>query len=411
MDDLMLDFEKRLEETNDEYFHRLAENKLIYDITWTTIAELMNQETGNAFGESKYRKDWAMYKVGREDGIKIATSKNEELVDDYNSILLDIKKEKIKVQTERGELQKIIREAARVELYLEKIDEAIKEIAPLGIPEPILEDCSEFGEEALLVIGDAHYGSEFKIKGLMGETINEYSPEVFEERMWDLLQTVSSIIKKDNICKLHVVDVGDALDGLIHLSQITALRYGQTDAIIKYSEFMANWLNQLSRYCPVVFNNIKGNHSETRPFGTKRGEFPQENGERLVGHIIKIRTANNPRIVANETADTEAILINVGGFKNVIACHGQYEGQLEKIVSSYRDFYNINVDCVVMGHYHRNATKTVGSSDNGNIEIIQCPSIVGINKYAEGKKLSAKAGAKMIAFKYWGNQTYDIVLN
>ena len=37
----------------------------------------------------------------------------------------------------------------------------------------------------MLVFGDEHYGAEFELKGLFGEIINSYSPEIFEKRMID----------------------------------------------------------------------------------------------------------------------------------------------------------------------------------------------------------------------------------
>jgi hypothetical protein len=55
--------------------------------------------------------------------------------------------------------------------------------------------------------------------------------------------------------------------------------------------------------------------------------------------------------------------------------------------------------------------KTISSNNNGNVEVIQCPSIVGINRFAEYKKLSSKAGAKWISFPSYGRQTVDIILN
>jgi len=245
---------------------------------------------------------------------------------------------------------------------------------------------------------------------LLGEIINDYSPEIFEERMWYLLSILKHEIEQKRITKLFVTDLGDALDGCIHLSQLNALRYGQTDSIMKYAEFMANWLNELSALCYVSYKNVKGNHSETRPFHTGRGDFPNENGERLIAHIIKIRLANNERVEVDETTDLSATMFKCAG-NNVIMCHGQYEGKIDTIISQYRDFYNVSVDLCLMGHLHRNNTKTVSSNEKGNVEVIQCPSLVGINTYAEGKKLSSKAGAKLITFASYGQNTCDIILN
>ena len=50
-------------------------------------------------------------------------------------------------------------------------------------------DCNPgSSREGCLVFADTHYGVDLKITGLFGETINEYSPEIFEARMWNLFQ-------------------------------------------------------------------------------------------------------------------------------------------------------------------------------------------------------------------------------
>ena len=51
--------------------------------------------------------------------------------------------------------------------------------------------------EGVLLFGDEHYGTEFEICGLNNEVINSYSPEIFENRMWSLLDQTISIVRKE----------------------------------------------------------------------------------------------------------------------------------------------------------------------------------------------------------------------
>lgn len=60
-----LDYKKRSDETFDDYFVRLFENKTEYGLTCEEIALLLNTESGTAYGESKWRKDFAMFQKGR----------------------------------------------------------------------------------------------------------------------------------------------------------------------------------------------------------------------------------------------------------------------------------------------------------------------------------------------------------
>ena len=42
----------------------------------------------------------------------------------------------------------------------------------------------------MLCVADCHYGAEWIVRGLRGEILNRYNPEVFGERMDDLLAQV-----------------------------------------------------------------------------------------------------------------------------------------------------------------------------------------------------------------------------
>lgn len=58
-----------------------------------------------------------------------------------------------------------------------------------------------------------HYGVEFEIKGLSGEIINSYNPEIFEDRRYKLLSYTIGLIDEHNLSELHIFSLGDFIDG------------------------------------------------------------------------------------------------------------------------------------------------------------------------------------------------------
>ena len=90
---------------------------------------------------------------------------------------LAIKKERYKLQTEKIENNKWLRENARDELIAEKIINAIYSIHEMEIPDVMPVKCGN--RELILLFGDEHFGVEFEIRGLFDEIINAYSPEIF----------------------------------------------------------------------------------------------------------------------------------------------------------------------------------------------------------------------------------------
>ena len=61
----MAEFNRLPDETYQDYFVRLFENKVLYKLDCNKIAELLNAENGQSYGESCYRKEWQSFNRGR----------------------------------------------------------------------------------------------------------------------------------------------------------------------------------------------------------------------------------------------------------------------------------------------------------------------------------------------------------
>lgn len=61
----MAEFNRLPDETYQDYFVRLFENKALYKLDCNKIAELLNHENGHDYGESAYRKEWQSFNRGR----------------------------------------------------------------------------------------------------------------------------------------------------------------------------------------------------------------------------------------------------------------------------------------------------------------------------------------------------------
>ena len=176
---------------------------LLGDLTWPEIA----QEFNNAYREdetcffdaSAYRKKYRNYLDAYEQLFSKAqfTADQES---EYMGQKRDLQKLKMQIQTEKLEYNRWLREEARDELICEKICNAIRSQTSLTVPEQIIAD--KAGRSAVLAFGDEHYAAEFTIYGLHGEIINSYSPEIFEQRMWNLFYQTIDIIKKENLAPM-----------------------------------------------------------------------------------------------------------------------------------------------------------------------------------------------------------------
>ena len=393
----------RLEnESDEELLFRLGSQKDLIG-TWEDLAYIMNTLTGSEFTESKWRKQYNTF-VKMFNANKSKVTDVDQYTSELDTARRNLEKERKKLQTEKIEYNKWLREDARDEMIFESIKDAISTLPPLTIPKCY--SSSKGIKEYLLCFGDTHYGAEFELKGLSGEILNTYSPEVFEERMWCLLSEVVDICEKEDISVLNVVELGDFVDGILRVSQLMKLRYGIVDATIKYSEFISNWLNELTKYVRVRYQNTNGNHDQLRMLGQPKNTFTDDNMGKVISAFIKCRLENNPNFefIENPTA---YIYLNLSGY-NILGIHGEVRN-MEKSLHEFSKMYDIKIDYLIAGHLHHSKIQDVGSTS----KVINIPSIIGTDPYAQSLGKVSDSGANLFVFETEKGLTcqYNIVLS
>lgn len=303
----------------------------------------------------------------------------------------ELEKERKRIQTEKLEYNKWLREEVRDEMIMEQICNAVSSLSPLSIPGYIEPEHSN--KSYLLAYGDAHYGIEFSLKDIFGNILNEYSPEIFEKRMWDMENQIIEVILKEDINELTIFDLGDGIDGIIRLSsQLMKLRYGVIESSIKYANFISEWLNELSSYVRIKFQMVEdSNHSQLRLCGEKKNAFPEENMSKVMMAIIKERLKDNHNItiIENPTGLNYAQMSTFA----VLGAHGEFKNPTTAI-NEFSRTYNIPISYLIGGHIHHL------KSEEGGIrcETLSVRSIVGVDPYGLSLNKTSNAGASLFTF-------------
>ena len=380
-------------ETPKAYRIRLYKNKELYGLNNEEIGKLCNEAFGVDWTESAHRKKTQNYLKGYNDAkaeLGNADQQLQNMIDENKRLINEVKKEKVKLQTEKLEYARWIREEARDELITEKICESITTLPSLKIPQYIqpIHNTRAYA----LVFGDEHYGAEFEIKGLFGDVLNAYSPEIFEDRMWNLFNQTVEIIQKENIDTLNVFSMGDFSDGCLRVSQLMKLRYGVVDGTIKYADFICHWLNELTKYTRVKFQMTNGNHTELRMLGQPKGTFTEDNMGKVVSEFIKTRLKdnNNFTFIENPTGYIYAQL----ACHTILGIHGEVKN-MENAIKEFSKIYNVPIDYLLAGHLHHSRIEEVGI----NSEVINVPSIVGIDPYSLSLNKTSNASGKLLVFE------------
>ena len=405
----MYDIKRKENETEYVYLWRLgqAKDNGLIDLDWAAIANIMNTEfradETEYRTESAYRKTYTNAKKFQDAGV-FDTNREDKYIKELQIQKREIEKERMKLQTEKLEYNRWLREEARDELITEKIVDAIASLPP--IPQPDFISPEPKTKAYCLAFGDEHYGASFELKDLFGGIINRYSPEICEERMWRLLHRTIEIIEKEDIKTLNVFSLGDFSDGCLRVSQLRKLRYGVVDGTVRYANFLANWLSELTRYVRVNFQMTDGNHTELRMLGQPKGAFTEDNMGKVLKEIIKIRLEGNANF--NFVENPTGYIYGMLACNTILGIHGE-EKNMEKTLKDFSTIYNVPIQYLLAGHLHHAKMEEIGMSS----EVINIPSIMGCDPYALSLHKVSDPAAKLLVFdqNYGKTCEYTIKLN
>lgn len=328
---------------------------------------------------------------------------NVDAEDEMQDMLAQLKAERIKIQTANLEYNAIQRAEARNDLFNEQIIKAIERLEPIKGTRPKLdvEPCDKH-RTALLAISDLHAGSTFTVKGIYNEIVNEYSYDIMCARLWSIIDKIEAddIVFDD----LTVAICGDLVEGILRESSLTKLREPVTDTVIRLAEFLSEWIYQLSIRLEKKVNVviIGGNHDIVRSL-TSRPMFEGENLTKIVVEFIKLRLQDLDWITVDDYQDVA--IKNIQGV-NVMFQHGE-DKDLKTTMDYFSNLYNIDVDEIVAGHFHKAESKTVGITELGDRQLTRVGSIVGTDSYAKQIRASARPSCYIALYEEDNGKTWS----
>ena len=307
--------------------------------------------------------------------------KNEQLKE-------DIIKERKKLQVTKVEYTRGLGHESKIELFFENLKESFE-----TLPSPTFEeiDTEDNDREYVLGITDIHYGSNFQ------SVNNTYSIAECERRFNVLLNKTIKEIKREGITKINVLNCGDSIQGILRMSDVKINETTVVDSIVGVSKLIANFLNELSKYCYVNYLHVPtANHTQIRPLGTKASELASEDLEKVIVNYIHDSLQSNERVNVNIKTDTDRLIFKIFDF-DCLATHGH---QIKNIKTSVKDLSMLHrqfFDVIFIGHFHGGQSMFVGESDV-NTEVICIPSMVGSDPYSDSLCVGSKAMAQLYTF-------------
>ena len=331
------------------------------------------------------------------------SSKTKEMIaqEEYEKLLeqeLKIKKEKVKLNDLKAQLNKKIREFARKENLGEILEEKIKE---LDMQPKIIND--EYknrvtsNRDMVCLISDIHYGIKTT------NALSPYDSDICKLKMNYLIDKTIKFSLENDVDKLYVMVLGDEISGLIHNTTRLEQREDVISQVIEVSELLYESIVKLANNLPYVIVGLaQGNHS--RVMADKKDSLEHENFTRLIKEFLRLRLANISNVLLLENVFDEAIIeLNIRGY-NVIGLHGQNDklSNLDRLI----EMFDKKIDYVCLGHYHQSK-----EFETNKTEIIVNGCFSG-DDYSKRLRLYNKPIQKLLLFDDTGKiATYNINLD
>ena len=328
----------------------------------------------------KHLEDVGDVEAENIDEIQELTEAKEQLI-----------KERKKLQTVNLQAQEYYRAIGRNELLIEQLKESIAGLSPIEIKHFNYTNPAE--KIGLLVVADAHYDSNYTVKGLMGEVANIYNKDIFKTRMWSLLAKMDA--DDLDIDKLKIVFDGDSLEGLIRASSLIKLRQPVVKSTVEFAEFVSNWLAEVQNRLgvPIEVAFVPGNHTVQR-YLSQKPEFSEENLEYIIHAFVSLRLKDCENIKVEPYDD---VYFTTVFNENLLFAHGETR-DLEMLMKYFEDLYNVTIDAWYGAHFHSESSKAVGVGNVGSKRVIRVPSMCGTDPFAKSIMKNNRAGAYFACF-------------
>ena len=402
-----------------EYKIRICSEREQLGLTWDEVAQVLNEEYGDNYGESKYRKWWYGFQEGM-NYVNTLEAEKEEAVKEYigeqkkdfqilkngeqvSSVLCKLSDEQLKdpdyilkvhgYDSNEWELtsakQSIWNSKIDNELYSSKItvkprkgfnwsEDNIKKIfeklekhtefstsqyAKIASKDAIAPDKNKM---LLIGVADLHYGL------LAKENLSEeYNMKIAEQRFDNIIDDVIYRKQKDDTIEKVILLIGNDFLSADNVQGTTSRHFTQQDQetnwyeiIESATEMLVKEIDKLKYYFPkVIVMNVKGNHDEMSTFG--------------IMQTLNAYYKNNEQVEINTSCKFRQYIRY--GTSLIGLSHNERVQDVSKIMAAETGTYfgECRYKLFLMAHLHKQQLL----EDDYGVDIRRMPSVVGASAW------------------------------
>lgn len=386
---------RREGETDYEYCFRLSYAKVRegLDIDWQEIVNLCNLNWS-----ADHCRKTMIGAIRHQDYIDSKTKEQLES-EQYEKLIqkeLELKKEKVKVQDLKTQVNKQIRELARKENLGEILEEKLDKLPNQMINMDYINHTPS-KKQGIAMISDVHYGM------VVDNFLNKYNPDIAQERMNYLTDKIIEYSKLNNLDVMNVCLLGDMISGEQYLSVRLENRENLINQIINVSELLSEAIYKISLNVPFVTVSIAdGNHERVY---NKKENLNKDNYTELIRKFLELKLKDVSNITFTENVyDNNIISFECCG-NTVVGLHGD-KCKKDKVSYEMYNMLNKKIDIILMGHFHQ-----ISQDICYETIVYRNGSFIGTDEYARNLNLNTYPTQKLLIVSELGVECcYDIRL-
>lgn len=335
------------------------------NLEWQDIADFRSEYIGDLEHRDTVRKGSKLLYEYIDAGW--VNEPNNNNIDVDNEELIKMRKEKIKLSDARVEYNRLIRQEARKESYVDMVKRIICEnVEPINIP--VHYTLFNSSTDLLVHLTDIHTGIEIH------NWKNDFNADILKQRIEKFTSDILDIREQHDSENCYLV-IGEILSGIIHNNLRLQNNMDLMEQFKYVSELISAMLLRMANHFSHIYvYTTPGNHSRISP--KKEDALDGENMDVLLPFYLKARMQNIENItICDNIVEPEIAMFNIRG-NNVFAAHGHKDSP-SNVVQNFTMMFNIKPNIVLLGHRHTNGLTTVYDT-----KVIESGCVSGSDQFA-----------------------------
>lgn len=267
----------------------------------------------------------------------------------------EIRDSKIQAQQDFSRLNRLKKELSNDVALIERIEVALMNVdfSSLSniVHNPVYNSDSE-NKYMIACLSDLHFGAIVDIEG------REYNISIAKELVMNYADKILKIAKENNVENVHVVNLGDSVEGLyLRTQNLYSAEKTFSEQVVDVSELIINFLTKLSTGLKVSYSGISGNHDRI----SSRDDNIYSDSAVIMSNKIIETFIKYSKVDINfiQTEPYHHIFTKNG--KNFLFVHGdKVSVKKNSVLAEQSILYGIQFDAVIAGHVHHFNVSEVG---------------------------------------------------